>query len=43
MTAWKNDPQPKSFEDFELDMHNWYNQNKGVDTLEEISTLLFAA
>lgn len=41
MTAWKNDPNPKSFEDFELDMHHWYNQNKGVDTLRELSALLF--
>jgi len=40
MTAWKNDPNPKPFEDFELDMHNWYNQNKGVDTLKELSALL---
>ncbi len=41
MAAWKNDPNPKSFEDFELEMHNWYHQNKGADTLAELSALLF--
>jgi len=41
MTAWKSDPNPKSFEDFELEMHNWYHQNKGIDTLKELSALLF--
>lgn len=40
LMAWKNDPNPKSFEDFEIDMQQWYNQDKGVSLMKELSALL---
>lgn len=40
MVAWKNATPQKSFEEFELEMHTWYTQNKGKDTLAEIRQLM---
>jgi len=40
MTEWKNDPAGKSFEDFEIDMQQWYNRDKGESLLAELTPLL---
>lgn len=36
---WKENKETISWEDFEKEMHTWYAQNKGKDTLAEIKTL----
>lgn len=39
LTAWKADPVPMPFEDFELEMHTWYTKNKGHALQNEILSL----
>lgn len=40
MAEWKANPGGKTFEDFELELHKWYADNKGVDFQKELSNLL---
>lgn len=40
MMAWKQDPQDKSFDEFELELHTWYTRDKGHSLREEISPLI---
>ena len=40
MNAWKKDPKGKSFEDFEIDIQQWYNKDKGGSLLAELQPLL---
>lgn len=40
MTAWKNNPAPASFEEFEKEMHTWYARDKGNAVQDEIMHLL---
>ena len=40
LTNWKKDPQGKSFEDFEIDLQQWYNKDKGNSLLAELQPLL---
>jgi hypothetical protein len=36
LTAWKSNPVPMSFDDFELEMHTWYTRDKGNAVQDEI-------
>lgn len=36
LTAWKSNPTPMPFEDFELEMHTWYTKDKGNALQDEI-------
>ena len=39
--AWKNTPEPKdTYDEFSIKLQNWYNKNKGVETLNEVAKLL---
>jgi hypothetical protein len=40
LMAWKNSENPKPFEDFEIEMQQWYNQDKGVSLMKELEALL---
>ncbi len=40
MTAWKNNPVPVAFEEFEKEMHTWYTRDKGNALQDEIMHLL---
>jgi len=40
LTAWKNNPAPVSFEEFEKEMHTWYTLNKGNAVQDELMQLL---
>ncbi len=40
MADWKANPNGRDFEAFELEMHQWYTQNKGKDIQEELYNLL---
>jgi hypothetical protein len=40
MIAWKNNPAPPSFEEFEKEMHTWYTRDKGNAVQDEIMHLL---
>jgi len=40
LTAWKKEPEPRPFEDFEKEMHTWYTQDKGRSVQKEILHLL---
>jgi len=39
-TAWKANPTPVPFEDFELEMHTWYTHDKGNALQDEILQLV---
>ena len=36
MNDWKADPRDRDFEAFEMEMHQWYTQNKGKDLEQEL-------
>ena len=39
--AWKNQAEPKdTYEEFSIKLQNWYNTNKGIETLNEFASLL---
>lgn len=40
MFAWKKDPQGRSFDDFELELHTWYAKDKGRSLKEELFGLI---
>lgn len=40
LIAWKNNPAPASFEDFEKEMHTWYARDKGNTLQGEIRKVL---
>lgn len=40
LTAWKKEAIPRSFEDFEKEMHTWYTQDKGHACQDEFMALL---
>jgi hypothetical protein len=40
LTAWRNNPAPPSFEEFEKEMHTWYAQDKGNTLQDEFRNLL---
>lgn len=40
MNDWKANPNGRDFEAFELEMHQWYTQNKGKDVQMELKALL---
>ena len=40
MTAWKSNPAPASFEEFEKEMHTWYAKDNGNAVQDEIMHLL---
>ncbi|WP_118973718.1 thioredoxin family protein [Taibaiella koreensis] len=40
LTAWKSNPAPVSFEEFEKEMHTWYALNKGKAVQDELMQLL---
>lgn len=40
MAAWKADPKGRDFEAFELEMHQWYTSNKGIDVQDELAQLV---
>lgn len=37
---WKESPRGRDFEAFELEMHQWYTQNRGQDTQAELKEIL---
>lgn len=40
LVAWKNNPAPPSFEEFEKEMHTWYARDKGQTLQDEIRKVL---
>jgi len=39
--AWKNEAEPKdTYEEFSIKLQNWYNTNKGEETLNELAEVL---
>jgi len=40
MAAWKKNPDGRSFEDFEIEIQQWYNRDKGKSLLAELQPLL---
>ncbi|HTO14890.1 MAG TPA: thioredoxin family protein [Edaphocola sp.] len=40
MNDWKADPRDRDFEAFELEMHQWYTQNKGKDLEQELLKII---
>ena len=40
MMAWRNNPAPPPFEEFEKEMHTWYTRDKGNAVQDEILNLL---
>lgn len=40
LTAWKNNPAPVAFEEFEKEMHTWYTRDKGNAVQDELMLLL---
>lgn len=39
LTAWKKNPTPVPFDEFELEMHTWYTRDKGRTLQEELLLL----
>jgi hypothetical protein len=40
LTAWRSNPVPMAFEDFEVEMHTWYARDKGNALQDEIMQLV---
>lgn len=40
MAAWRSNPDAKTFEQFEEELHLWYTRDKGAETLSELMRLI---
>lgn len=40
LKEWKADPNGRSHDDFEQDLHAWYAKNRGADLLAEVEALI---
>lgn len=40
MSEWRTNPEAKTFEQFEEELHRWYTKDKGAETLSELMHII---